>query len=130
MDIKMVAILSASLLASIAAPAQAAGGYRCTTTDGSNIQLDAIISHSITSELVSVRLIVKGRQYSTVGNRPAILIGRSWIDGSEARVDLVDPDRQHFVAKLRALAPSKGGDTDKGILEYQGRKHPVDCGDE
>lgn len=120
----MKALLLALPLFVAASPAFATGSIFCRTIDGSEIGLSGAIGRTITSPLVSAVLEVEGRVLSTNDPDPGIAIGRSWIDRTEIRIDLVDPNVERFEAQLRARFR---GEEAIGTIERGGRTHPVRC---
>lgn len=116
--------LAAPLLLA-AAPALATGGFDCRATDGSGVALTGTVGHLLTSPLVAARLKAGGRTLSTSGEAPEIMIGRSWIDAREIRVDLVDANAIRFEAQLRARIGARGNAI--GTLRRGGTTHPVRC---
>ena len=85
--------LCAAPLALLAAvPAQATGGMICRSAAG---EISLTISHSAASAIVGARLSAGGRTVP-------ISIAQSWIDRSEIRLDLTDPNAMRVAARLRA----------------------------
>lgn len=115
----------AALAIFVSAPALATGGFECRTSDRSGLRVSGVIGHGIASPLVSVRLIDGRRTLSTAGERPALVIGRFWIDSREIRLDLVDPQGLRYEAQLRASWMVRNQGT--GTLIRNGRTHPVRC---
>jgi hypothetical protein len=108
-----------------ATPALATGGFDCRTTDGSRIRLSGVVGRTITAPLVAARLEVNEEAWSTADPDPGIVVGRSWIDARETRVDLVDPNMVRFEAQLRARHTMRG--TATGTVVRNGVSHPVQC---
>jgi hypothetical protein len=84
-----------------ASPAFASGSFDCRTIDGSEIGISGTYGHVIGSPIVSARLQLGNRTLSTSGDGAEIAIGRSWLDETELRLDLVDLQVTRFEAELR-----------------------------
>ncbi len=61
----------------------------------------------------------------TEGPDPQIVIGQSWIEAGEMRVDLVDPQVERFEAQLRVRTDRRGNSV--GTQVRDGRTFPVRC---
>lgn len=109
----------------LATSALATGGFDCRTTDGSEIRLSGVVGRTITASLVGAALHVDGQTMSTADPDPRIVIGRSWIDARETRIDLVDPNVTRFAAQLRVRHGARG--TATGALVRDRASHPVMC---
>ena len=108
-----------------ATPAFATGGFDCRTTDGSNILMSGTIGRVIGAPLIAAQLRLGDETLATTDPEPRIAIARSWIDTSEIRVDLADPQAERFEAQLRARTTPRG--TATGTLVRAGVTHPVRC---
>lgn len=116
---------AAAVLLMSAAPALASAGFDCETTDGSNIVISGNMARAIAAPLNSASLQVGGETLSTTADPPQIVVGQSWLDREELRVDLVDPQLERFEAQLRVRFDAEGEAT--GTLIRNGRTHPVRC---
>jgi hypothetical protein len=110
-------IVGALFSSMIAAPAAATGGLTCRTPDPRPIELSLVISHTIVSSVVSASLR-EGRS-----NVP-VRIAQSWLDPSELRLDLVDPNALKHELRLRV---KRYGETFDGTLWRGGKKRWVRC---
>jgi hypothetical protein len=108
-----------------ASPAFATGGFDCRTTDGSNIAMSGTIGRVVGAPLIAAQLRLGDEALATTDPEPRITIARSWIDTSEIRVDLADPQAERFEAQLRARTTRHG--TATGTLVRGGIAHPVRC---
>jgi hypothetical protein len=104
-------------LSMIAAPAYATGGLTCRTPDPRPIELSLVISHTIVPSVVSASLR-EGRS-----NVP-VRVAQSWLDRTELRLDLVDPNALRHELRLRA---KRNGQTFDGSLWRNGKKRWVRC---
>jgi hypothetical protein len=92
----MKKLLLAFSLASIAAsPAFATGGLVCRTAGPRPIELYAVISHTAGSGIVSARLLDNGRAVP-------VSAAQWWLDGSELRLLLVDPNAMRRELLIKA----------------------------
>src|SRR4051812_23075908 len=82
-------------LFAIAAPAHATGGLTCSTAGSRSVEAALVISHTAVASIVSARLTDAGR------NIP-VRVAQSWLEPSEVRVDLVDPNAMRHELRLRA----------------------------
>lgn len=119
------AALIAALLLCVAQPALASASFECATTDGSNIVMAGNMARAIAAPLNAVSLQIGGRTLSSTSEPPQILVGQSWLDAHELKVDLVDPQMERFEAQLRVRIGAEGEAT--GTLTRNGRSHPVRC---
>lgn len=108
-----------------ATPALASASFECTTTDGSNIIIAGNMARAISAPINRASLEIDGRTLSTATEPPQILVGQSWLDADELKVDLVDPQMERFEARLRVRIDAEGEAT--GTLIRDGRSHPVRC---
>ena len=115
----------AAALLSAASPALASASFECETTDGSNIAMVGNMARAIAAPLNAVYLRVGDRTFSTATDPPQILVGQSWLDARELKVDLIDPQMERFEAQLRVRIDAEGEAT--GTLIRDGRSHPVRC---
>lgn len=115
----------AAVFLEAASPALASAGFDCETTDGSNIVMSGNMARAIAAPLNAASLQVAGETLSTTAEPPRILVGQSWLDREELRVDLVDPQLERFEAQLRVRFNAEGEAT--GTLARNGRSHPVRC---
>ena len=108
-----------------ATAAFATGGFDCRTTDASNIQMSGTIGRVVGAPLIAAQLRLGDETLATTDPEPRIAIARSWIDTSEIKVDLADPQAERFEAQLRARTTRHG--TATGTLMRDGATHPVRC---
>ena len=106
-----------ALLTGIAAPANATGGMTCRTACSQPIQVSLDIGHTTGSPLVSGRLVDNG---SAIEVRAV----QWWLDSSELRLLLVDPQATRAEVTLRA---KKNGRFYDGSLVRSGRSQWVRC---
>jgi len=106
-----------ALLTGIAAPANATGGMTCRTAGSRPIQVSLVIGHTTGSPLVSGRLVDAERAIE-------VRAVQWWLDASELRLLLVDP--QATRAEL-ALKAKKNGRFYDGTIVRSGRASWVRC---
>ena len=75
-----------------AVPAHATGAMICRSAAG---EVSLTISHTAAPAIVAARLSANGRVVPTS-------LAQSWIDRSEIRLDLTDPNAMRVEARLRA----------------------------
>ena len=97
------------LLLLAASPAYATGGLVCSTAGANPIQVSLVIGHTAVSSVVSARLGDKGRPVP-------VKVAQSWLDPSEFRLDLTDPNALRHEVRIRAKA---NGRTYDGALWRQ-----------
>ena len=114
-------LLGLSLL--IAAPAQATGGFDCWTADR-RIVLTGSFGNWHGNPMDAAFLQIGDRRLSTAGDRPDIVIVRSWLDEEEVRVDLGDRDYR-VVWRWRGRWTDNGAG--RGTLRWNGETHPIRC---
>ena len=90
-----------------AVPAHATGGMICRSAAG---EVSLTISHTAAPAIVAARLTSGGRLVPTG-------IAQSWIDRSEIRLDLTDPNATRVEARLRA---KRTGNVYEGALARRG----------
>ena len=110
-------VLALTLLSLGASPALATGGFDCRTAGNRPIAVSLAFGHVPGSALVSARLVDKGR---------IVPVSRAqwWLDRSELRLVLVDPDATREEVIIRAR---RNGPTYDGSLWRGGRRSWVRC---
>jgi hypothetical protein len=111
------AFLLLPLLLSAAAPAYATGGMTCRTAGAKPVEVSLVLGHTVGSPLVSPRMSDDGR---SVDVRPA----QWWLDASELRLLLVDPEAMRSELTIRARKNDRFYD---GSLIRSGRSRWVRC---
>ena len=114
---RIFAIAGTSLL--LAAPAQATGGLICTTSGSRPVTLALVVSHTAVPAIVSARLDDNGREVP-------VITAQSWLDPTEVRVDLTDPNAMRHEARVRAAWRPKSRSYD-GTLWRGGKRRWVRC---
>jgi hypothetical protein len=112
-----VAVFALPLLFCAATPAYATGGFFCQTGGAKPIEVNLVISHAAGAGLVEANLTEDGVAVPTEK-------AQWWIDGSEIRVILVDPnaEREEVVIKARGRSSAM-----TGTLQRGGRSYRVRC---
>jgi hypothetical protein len=108
-----------------ATPAFATGGFECRTTGRSAIVLGGSFGNSVGTPIDAVYLELPGRRLWTADRSQTLFVVRSWRDEQEIRVDLVEPHRDGFAARLRARFGPRGIAT--GTLLRDGVRHRMRC---
>jgi hypothetical protein len=121
--------LAAAVLALCAGtPALATGGFECRPVSGTGPTLVMTVGHTASASVVGATLIDGERRFSTGGERPALAVGQSWIDGRYLWLDLTDANLTRHEAKLRAeFQPKLRGRPAIGTLTWGGRSWRVRC---
>jgi len=104
-------------LLAMATPAQATGGLACRTSGARPIEVSLVIGHAAVQSIVSARLRDNGRNVRVV-------IAQSWLDPSELRLDLTDPNVMRPEARLLA---KKNGRFYDGSIWRGGQRRWVRC---
>jgi hypothetical protein len=110
-------LLLLPMLLAIAAPAQATGGLTCRTAGARPLEVSLVIGHTAVSSIVSANLRDNGR-------RVPVSVAQSWLEPSELRLDLADPNAMRREARL--LAKKNGRFYDGSILRG-GQRRWVRC---
>jgi hypothetical protein len=124
----------ALLALTAATPALATGGFRCTPTSGrGGPTLVVAHGHGIVSSVIGARL-QHGRTVLQTGGLVAegrvqpMIVGQSWIDREEVKIDLLDSNAMRFEGQLRArVQQGARGFTAIGTLARNGRTWRVRC---
>ena len=111
-------LLLPTLLA-IAVPAQATGGLTCRTAGSRPLEVSLVIGHTAVSSMVSANL-------RDNGHRVPVSVAQSWLEPSELRLDLSDPNAMRREARLLA---KKNGRFYDGTISRGGRTRWVRCGE-
>lgn len=109
-------LLLAPLLAA-AAPAQATGGMTCRTAGPQPLEVSLVVGHTIGSPLVSGHL-------ADVGQSIEVRAVQWWLDASELRLLLVDPQASKAEVTLKA---KKKGQFYDGTVIRAGRARWIRC---
>jgi len=109
--------LALPLLVAAAPPAHATAGMSCQTGGREPVEVELVISRTIAAALVSASLIDNGKLVETS-------MAQWWLDGSEIRLILTDPnaEREELVLKAR-----RRGEVYKGRIARNGRSRPIRC---
>ena len=110
-------LLFLALLFGVAAPAEATGGLVCRTAGPKPVELSLVIGHAAVPSIVSARLSDDGRNVR-------VTVAQSWLERSEVRLDLVDPDGLHREARMTAR---KNGRFYDGRVLRSGRSRWIRC---
>ena len=111
------ALLVPPVLLAAAAPAHATGGMTCRTAGAEPIEVSLVLGHTAGSPLVSGRMVDNG---SAIEVRAV----QWWLDSSELRLLLVDPEATRVEVALKA---KKNGRFYDGSLVRAGRSQWVRC---
>ncbi|HYG47186.1 MAG TPA: hypothetical protein VD846_04505 [Allosphingosinicella sp.] len=120
--------LAAAALA-CSSPAWATGGFECKPVAGAGPTLIVGIGHGLSPRPFSVWIREGQSQLAAPhdGGGPLVL-GQTWIDSQYLWIDLLDPQRNRFEAKLRAtFQPKLKGRPAIGTLVRDGRTWRVRC---
>jgi hypothetical protein len=101
----------------MAAPAQATGGLICRTAGARPLELSVVVGHAAVSSVVSARLRDDGRSVP-------VSVAQSWMEPSELRLDLADPNATRREARLVA---TKNGRFYDGSIWRGGQRRWVRC---
>ncbi len=104
-------------LALLASPANATGGFQCSTAAKPRIEISLGFGHTAGSGLFSERLRVDGKDI-------AVVAPQWWLDDKELRVVLTDEQANRRLAVVRAR---RKGDAYDGSVEYKGKRHWIRC---
>ena len=111
------ALIVLPLLLAAAAPAHATAGMTCRTAGAKPVEVSLVIGNTIGSPLVSGRMVDNG---SAIEVRAV----QWWLDASELRLLLVDPQATRTEVTLKA---KKNGRFYDGSLVRSGRSQWVRC---
>jgi hypothetical protein len=112
-----ILILAAALTAAVAAPAHATGGLVCRTAGAKPVEVSLVVGPTAVSSVVSARLTDRGRGIP-------VQIAQSWLEPTELRLDLVDPNAARHELRLRV---ARKGDAYDGSLWRLGQRRWVRC---
>ncbi len=110
-------VLLAATLAAVASPAHATGGLVCEAAGPRPVRVSLVIGLTAVSHVVQARL-------SDNGANVPVTVAQSWLDRSELRLDLTDPNAERHELRLRASARGSGYD---GSLWRHGKRRWVRC---
>ena len=121
--------LLAALVLACSAPAWATGGFECKPVAGPGPRLVVGIGHGLSLRPFTVWLREGKRQLAADGSGDApLVLGQTWIDSQYLWIDLLDPKRNGFEAKLRAsFQPKLKYRPAIGTLVRNGRTYRVRC---
>ncbi len=110
-------LLSLPLLFSAAAPAFATAGMSCGTGGPNPIDVELIMGRTVGAPLISVLLTDGGVEVATER-------AQWWLDGSELRLLLIDPNAEREELEIRA---KRRGDYYIGTVKRGTRSRRVRC---
>jgi hypothetical protein len=120
-------ILAAAVLAAAASPAFATSTILCTAPDWPGLDLAIVVGHGAAGAVVQATISVGGEEITTGLGENAPVIAQAWIDEDELKVDVVDANAEHRLARLDTR---RRGLLYSGVLAYRGRTIRVRCGEE
>jgi hypothetical protein len=124
-----LALPAAALALTAAAPALATGGFECRPTSGAGPTLIVGIGHGLSQRPFTV-WIRDGKSLlaAQASGGGQLALGQTWIDSQYLWIDLLDPNRERFEAKLRATFQAKLKYRPAiGTLAWRGRTYRVRC---
>ena len=101
----------------LAAPAQATGGYLCKTADGSDVELAVGFGHVPGAPIVAKHLWVDGKKIP-------VQAPQWWLDDEEMRIELTDTDMMHTLLVMRT---KRNGWNYDGQVTWAGKTHWIRC---
>ena len=110
-------LIALPILAMLASPAHATGGWRCRTAAKPTIEITVAFGHTAGSALFAQRLQVDGRDVP-------VEAPQWWLDDSELRLVLTDPQANERLAVVRAM---RKGDAYDGSVIYRGKRRWIRC---
>jgi hypothetical protein len=110
-------LLALPLLFGAAAPAYATGGMACTTSGPNPVEIHLVFGRAAGAPLISAQLIDGGVEVAT--DKP-----QWWLDASELRLLLIDPNAEREELLLKAKAR---GDVYVGTVRRGTRTLRVRC---
>ena len=110
-------LLAAPLLLCSALPAHATGGMSCSTSGPKSIEVHMVFGHAVGAPMISVALIEGGTEVPTEK-------AQWWLDRTELRLLLIDPNAEREEVLIRARAR---GDVYIGTLKRGARSLRVRC---
>lgn len=117
MKIFALPVAAAFAVVAFESPAHATGGMVCQTAGPRPVSLSLVIGHTAVSHVVQARL-------SDNGVNVPVTVAQSWLDQSELRLDLTDPNAERHELRLRVRAKGKGYD---GSLWRNAKRRWVRC---
>jgi hypothetical protein len=121
---KVATLLAAATLFA-AAPTFATSTIECNAAGRARLGFYLNVGSGPGQAISGVHLF-EGRTEVTAGlNRTSPAIAQSWIDERDLRLDLIDSNAEHYVARLNARKTRQ--DTYVGTLVYNGRTYPMTC---
>lgn len=110
-------LIALPAFAMLASPAHATGGFVCRTASDPSIEIAVGFGHTTGSALFATSLQVDG------GDVP-VEAPQWWLDDSELRLVLTDPQANERLAVVKAVRKDDAYD---GAVMYQGRRHWIRC---
>lgn len=110
-------LLALPLLFCAATPAHATGGFSCETRGTRKIEVNIVFSHTTGGMLLEAGLTDNGKAIATEK-------AQWWLDGTELRLLLVDPNAEVEEVEIRARG---AGEVMVGTLKRGGRTYRVRC---
>lgn len=108
-----------------ASPVLATGGYYCSTTDGSDISVNATVGRTPIPAVVGVVVSIKGKVHNEKDGDPKLLMQQVWFDDERVMFDFVEPESLEPLLHVRTLY--REGQTAKSTITYQTKVHPAEC---
>lgn len=108
-----------------ASPAVAGYGFGCVTTDDSEITLSVSVSSSEVPHLTMLTMTFDDGGHTSYEGEPRVQIGQSWLDDTQAMMDIVNAETWEYLFALRTRLADGDGYT--GTISYKGKLHPVTC---
>lgn len=121
----------ATLVAAACTPAQASTGLVCEGVDTEASVSVLLGSGLIRTPLAAALRDARGERRTAGPGQPpatALVIGQSWLDGTEFRLDLLDAEARTYEARLRVRFAKDGPTLATGTMVLgRGRVVEVEC---
>lgn len=124
---KTASCIAALTLACAATPAFATSTIMCAARDWPGLDVAIIVGHGAAGAVAQVTISLGGEEITTgVGDNPP-MIAQAWIDENELKLDIVDANAEHRLARL---VTRRRGRAYVGTLLFRGQTIRVRCGEE
>jgi hypothetical protein len=115
-----------ALVAMVASsPAFATGTIHCVGAARDAPEIYLSVGRGVGSASVQMSLSSGDYQFTTGENPTSPVVSQSWLDDRELKVDVVDHNVEHFVARLSGQRA--GEDHYRATLTFRGRTYEMTC---
>ncbi len=120
-----IALPIALVLLMAGAPALATGTIHCESTERGAPEIYLVVGRGAAAAISQMHLSGPAGEFTTGANASSPIVGQSWLDERELKVDVVNHNVEYHIARL--IGRRAGENLYRATLRYRGRTHAMSC---